>query len=47
MCVVVPLENGTYQGYCLGCAWITTPKKSKRAAETLAGRHNCRKRGDK
>lgn len=45
MCVVVPLENGTHQPYCIACGWEPRPRPSKRAAETLARHHSCPRRG--
>lgn len=42
MCVVVPMEDGTYQPYCIACHW--QPRKtlrSKTAAEAKARQHCC------
>lgn len=46
MCVVVPLENGTYEAYCIACGWHGVPKKAERSAENLARHHTCRRRGE-
>jgi len=46
MCIVVPLDDGTYEAYCIACHWQGRPKPSRRSAESQARRHTCRKRGD-
>jgi hypothetical protein len=40
-CVVVPLEDGTYEPYCIACRWLGKPKKTYRLAESAARRHTC------
>lgn len=47
MCVVVPLDNGNWQAYCIACKWEPNDQRSKAAAERQARRHTCRKKGDK
>ena len=46
MCIVVPLDDGTYEPYCIACPWSGRPKRTARMAETQARHHTCRKRGD-
>lgn len=45
MCVVVPLDNGNWQAYCIACKWEPNDQRSKAAAERQARRHTCRKKG--
>lgn len=41
MCVVVQLEDGQWQGYCIACHWQPRASKTKPAAERKASRHTC------
>jgi hypothetical protein len=45
MCAVVQLENGLHEAFCIACGWVARPAKTKAAAERIARRHTCRKRG--
>lgn len=40
MCVAVPMEDGSYQAFCIACKWLR-PAKTKAAAERKALRHSC------
>lgn len=46
MCIVVPLDDGTYEPYCIACHWSGRPKRTRRMAENQARHHTCRKKGD-
>lgn len=45
MCAVVPTEDGRHQAFCIACGWLAKPQATKAAAERVAKRHSCRKRG--
>lgn len=48
MCVVIPLDNGKFQAYCIACHWSSPPKHLDYSAANAALRHDCadrRKRG--
>lgn len=46
MCVVVPTEGGDhFVAGCIACGWQSRQFATKAAAERVARRHNCRKRG--
>lgn len=45
MCAVAQLESGLHEAFCIACGWRARPQRTNAAAERIARRHTCRKKG--